>query len=94
MKIANSANFYGEGEAFSVFWEENGQDIFKVYGDFQGIQVGDALFTNPPIGNFGGSIENNIDEKFIMRNFFSEKIPFTESLVLLPPGKYIQEIHL
>ena len=61
LKIANPANFYGEGEAFSVFWEENDQDIFKVYGDFQGLQVGDALFTNPPIGDFGGSIENNVD---------------------------------
>ena len=43
LKIANPANFYGEGEAFSVFWEENDQDIFKVYGDFQGLQVGEIL---------------------------------------------------
>jgi hypothetical protein len=85
LKIANPANFYGEGEAFSVFWEENDQDIFKVYGDFQGLQVGDALFTNPPIGNFGGSIENNAEDKIYYEEFFSEKIPLTESLVLLPP---------
>ena len=93
LKIANPANFYGEGEAFSVFWEENDQDIFKVYGDFQGLQVGDALFTNPPIGDFGGSIENNVDDQKYYVEFFSEKIPLTESLVLLPP-KCIQEIHL
>ena len=96
LKIANSANFYGEGEAFSVFWEENGQDIFKVYGDFQGIQVGDALFTNPPIGNFGGSIENNIDEKFIMRNFLVRKFHLLNHLYYYPPGnifrKYICNI--
>ena len=85
LKIANPANFYGEGEAFSVFWEENDQDIFKVYGDFQGLQVGDALFTNPPIGDFGGSIENNVDDQKYYVEFFSEKIPLTESLVLLPP---------
>ena len=85
LKIANPANFYGEGEAFSVFWEENDQDIVKVYGDFHGLQVGDALFTNSSIGDFGGSIENNSDDQKYFVEFFSEKIPLTESLVLLPP---------
>ena len=46
------------------------------------MQVGDALFTTPPIGDYGGSIENNVDDQIYYVEFFSEKIPLTESLLL------------
>ena len=67
---------------------------FKVYGDFQGLQVGDALFTNPPIGDFGGSIENNVDDQKYYVEFLVRKSHLLNHLYYYPPGKCIQEIHL